>query len=443
MHKYGKAFDSLEYLVTGFHSTLEELMQEFDQIKEEVYCKIDRDEFLDFIQLKQKIDEFYLRFKKSDIYSGFKEFMFNKQLEGDSTGTVLVIGMSKKLWEERKKFEEVLKSTNLETEQRVKEEAEVARARDIQEFKRQIEEIKNQNEEQRRLISEKISEIQALEAKVEENKTEIEELNEAKEKAEEEFKTSVTELTQLKETHQDTTKTLCQDIWSRIYGKHNPFNSSTKLVLKMTQQKDKAFLTELVKYRVKLPNIKRIYIDMDKKEDATVKEFYQHCFPDKVELFSYNWGRPSSCEHTEMSYYYDEIKEVIPRVMREVCLTDFDLTKQEFEFIISNTKASRLILHWCKFDTSTSTTFNCSNSSIETLDLQYCGRNDRNDWKSTPSKLKNLLKSISLSPLKDSLQTLNIYSCGLTASEVKAFLPEYGLTISQISDSSYLSPLED
>jgi len=163
-------------------------MQEFDQIKEEFYYKIDRDEFLDFIQLKQKIEEFYLRFKKSNIYSGFKEFIFNKQLEGDSTGTVLVIGMSKKLWEERKKFEEILKSTNLETEQRVKEEAEVARARDIEEFKRQIEEIKNQNEEQRRLISEKISEIQALETKVEENKTEIEELNEAKEKAEEEFK---------------------------------------------------------------------------------------------------------------------------------------------------------------------------------------------------------------------------------------------------------------
>mmetsp|Transcript_18524 Transcript_18524/g.18226 ORF Transcript_18524/g.18226 Transcript_18524/m.18226 type:complete len:143 (+) Transcript_18524:779-1207(+) len=129
---------------------------------------------------------------------------------------------------------------------------------------------------------------------------------------------SVTELTQLKETQQDAQKSLCQDIWSKIYGEHNPFNSSTKLVLKMTKQKDKAFITELVKYRVKLPNIKRIYIDMDKKEDATVKEFYQHCFPDKVELFSYNWARPSSCEHTEISYYYDEIKEVIPRVMREV-----------------------------------------------------------------------------------------------------------------------------
>ncbi|CAI2359320.1 unnamed protein product [Moneuplotes crassus] len=430
--QYGKAYDSVGYLIDNFEAALESLKQEFEEIKQEVSTKIQSDQFLDFYKLKKRCEEFYAKFKRSDIYSAFKEFMFNKQLEDPTTKTVIDAESSNRIVEERKRFGQMLNRVSQEVEQKVRHEVEATTARDVEELKKQVEEFQQQAEEHKNLSSTQATEIEDLKAKIEEQKTEIEQLSEAKEKAEEEFKNSVAELAQLQDTYKKAAPLVCKDIWKRIYGQDMAFDENTKIVLSMNQQKAKDFLTELTSHKIKLPNIKRIKLDQDKKEDPVVKEFFKHCFPDQVELFSYNWNLASDACQTKLSYYFEEVQHIIPRVTREVVLYYFDLTKQEFEYIISNCKAPRLTISCSKFDTSSATTFACAHSSIQYLSFERSGRSARSDWKGTPSKCKNILQAISESGLKDSLHTLNVGDCGLSTDEVKAFLPEFGLTISEV-----------
>uniref|UniRef100_A0A7S3KVP6 Uncharacterized protein n=1 Tax=Euplotes crassus TaxID=5936 RepID=A0A7S3KVP6_EUPCR len=292
------------------------------------------------------------------------------------------------------------------------------------------------------LSSTQATEIDALKTKIEEQKTEILQLNEAKEKAEEEFKNSVAELTQLQDTIDKRQTEICQDIWKRIYGQDMVFDKNTKIALKMDQQKAKDFVTELANHKIKLPNIKRLALAQDKKEDPVVKEFFKHCFPDQVQLFCYNWNRASAAEQTKLNYYFPEVKGIIPRVTREVYLYDLDMTKQEFEYIVSNCKAPRLIINYSKFDTSSAVTFTCAHSNIQYLSFQQSGYSSRSDWKSTPSKCKHILQAISESGLKDSLHTLNVNTCGLSVGEVKAFLSEVGLEVGEVVANGS-SPLSD
>ncbi|CAI2359748.1 unnamed protein product [Moneuplotes crassus] len=440
--QYGKAYDSVGYLIDNFEEALGSLKQEFEEIKQEISNKIERDQFLHFTKLKKRCEEFYAKFKRSDIYSAFKEFMFNKHLEDPTTKAVIDAESSNRAVEERKEFDLILRRVSQEVEQKVRQEVEATAARDVEELRKEVEEIKQQAEEHKNLSSTQATEIDALKTKIEKQKTEILQLNEAKEKAEEEFKNSVTELTQLQETFHKAPPLVCKDIWKRIYGKDMVFDKNTKIELRMNQQKDKDFVTELANLKIKLPNIKRLALAQDKKEDPVIKEFFKHCFPDQVELFCYNWDRALAAEQTKLNYYFIIVKGIIPRVTREVYLCDLDMTKQEFEYIVSNCKAPRLVIRYSKFDTSSAVTFTCAHSNIQYLSFQHSGRSERNDWPSTPSKCKHILQAISKSGLKDSLHTLEVAYCGLSVDEVKAFLPEVGLEVGKVIDN-YHDPLSD
>ncbi|CAI2359531.1 unnamed protein product [Moneuplotes crassus] len=440
--QYGKAYDSVGYLINNFEADLESLKQEFEEIKQEIRSKIEYDQFLHFTKLKKKCEEFYAKFRSTDIYSAFKEFMFNKQLEDNTIKEDIEEESSNKAIEEKKKFEQVLRKVSREVEQNVRHEVEATRTRDIEELKKQIGEIQQQTEEHKSLSSTQTTEIDALKTKIEEQKSEIEQLRKAKEKAEEEFKNSLAELTQLQETLQKEPPLSCQDIWKKNHCQDMIFDENTKIELFMNQQEDKNFLTELVNHKIKLPDIKRIKLAQDKKEDPVVKEFFKHCFPDQVELFCYNLGRASAASQTKLSYYFDEMKHIIPRVTREIYLFDFDLTKQEFEYIINTCTASRLTLNYSTLSFPSPPSFTCLHSSIQYLGLQYCGHVSRNDWKSTPSKLKDILQAISESGLKDSVQILEVGHCGLSREEVKGVLEEVGLEVGEVADT-YPGPLSD
>ncbi|CAI2387428.1 unnamed protein product [Moneuplotes crassus] len=258
-----------------------------------------------------------------------------------------------------------------------------------------------------------------------------------------EFKSKAAELELIKESHPTFISLRCQQIWKKIYGSYKAFNLNTKLELKMIYQNDRNFLAQLVTHKIKLPNIKRIKIDQNKKEDYSVKSFFKYCFPDQVELFCYNWDH-SNCNQTKLSFYFDEFKQVLPRVTREVFINNLYIEKKDFESIISITKARRLVFHYCKFDTSTKPTFYCSSPNIQYLSFQLCGQIDLSDWKTYPSKLRNIFKGLSESGLKSCIQTLNVHRCRLSQSKVRALIQEtYGLSIDTVNTEDWIEPLED
>ncbi|CAI2358988.1 unnamed protein product [Moneuplotes crassus] len=443
LFQYKETYDSLEYLIQNFGGALASLMEEFENLKGEIRKKIETDQFLEYMNLKKQVEEFYMKFRESDIYSKFKDYLFAKQLEDQTSSSAMQKGVSKQLLEERKKYEASLKNVAVDAKEKILQEAEVARARDIEELKNQIQDIQQQSEEQKSSISDHLREIEQLKTQIEDGKTQIEQLNETKDRIEEEFKTQMAEHEQLQETYSKMNSFICQQLWKKCFGEEKAFDLKTKIELKMADSNAQNFLKEVVDMKVRLPNIKRIAIDQNKKEDPTVRDFYLHCFPEQAQLFCYNWYYDGSCSQTKLDYYFEGLKRVIPCVTREVVLYDFEISKQEFEFIVSNTKAERLTISESKFDTSSPVAFDCPSSSIQYLSFERSGKSSRNDWKASPSKLKNILKAVSESALKDSIQTLNVYQCGLSGSEVKAMLPELGLTIGQVIDNSCPDPLSD
>ena len=82
---------------------------------------------------------------------------------------------------------------------------------------------------------------------------------------------------------------------------------------------------------------------------------------------------------------------------------------------------------------------NCPNESYKDIDisgpdykttyLSFRGAGDkyRSGWYYSPSGLKSILKAISLSSLKTSLQTLDVYDWGVEVSKVEEMLKEFNL----------------
>ena len=80
-------------------------------------------------------------------------------------------------------------------------------------------------------------------------------------------------------------------------------------------------------------------------------------------------------------------------------------------------------------DFSTDITYN-----IKLLYLGNSGRKNRSDWVNNKGELRKIVKAISESTLKDSLEEINIYNCGVTISEAKQMLIYEGVSTIKITD---------
>ena len=65
-----------------------------------------------------------------------------------------------------------------------------------------------------------------------------------------------------------------------------------------------------------------------------------------------------------------------------------------------------------------------------------------NDWSSHPERLERVIKAISLSSMKDSLKTLNVYKWNMGVKEVEQMLEKYKLDNVQVTDA-YEDPLDE
>lgn len=201
----------------------------------------------------------------------------------------------------------------------------------------------------------------------------------------------------------------------------------------------------MVKNKIKLPNIKKIHIDLFKLELIQMKEFFKHCWPDQVEIFILNWYH-RDYYHMPLEYYFDGMKKVIPTVTRQLFFYTQNIQKHEFEFIMSNARAERLVFRWVGLDYSEQFNFNCINSDVKSLALDYTGRNDRDNWAKYPDRFENILQGILNSSLKNSLTTMNLHNCGFNATQLEDIqrrLTEAGSSITSITSTSSEAPLDD
>ena len=65
--------------------------------------------------------------------------------------------------------------------------------------------------------------------------------------------------------------------------------------------------------------------------------------------------------------------------------------------------------------------------STSYLSFRWLGKNSGKNWKSNPDGLTRVVKAISLSSLKDSLKTLDVFNWGVDTKTVQNKLKEFSL----------------
>ena len=111
---------------------------------------------------------------------------------------------------------------------------------------------------------------------------------------------------------------------------------------------------------------------------------------------------------------------------KEVFISDLKLSKSSVESVIkAGCNSDRIVFRGCLLGLDSD--LDISGPDYKTTYLSFRCTGDYSDWSWNPSRLKRIVKAISLSSLKDSLETLDVESWGLEVSEVEAMLKEFNL----------------
>ena len=92
---------------------------------------------------------------------------------------------------------------------------------------------------------------------------------------------------------------------------------------------------------------------------------------------------------------------------KEVFIKQFKLSNSSLEKVIKAAcNSDRIVFFWCSLEFDSD--IDISGPEYKTTYLSFRGTGDYSNWGSSPSRLKSILKAISLSSLKTSLQTLDV-----------------------------------
>ena len=202
----------------------------------------------------------------------------------------------------------------------------------------------------------------------------------------------------------------------------------------MSDAKHKSLLTNLGSSKLKLPNIRRIWIDRILERNKELNSFFQNWVLSKIDLLAVNY-LPNTETGIKMDFYIDSISKAMKSVQKEIYLECFEIKESELEQIIkAASNWERLILYNSDIYCSKKLDFVVSAKyKIKFLSFSFCGYTGslyrKTDWIATPSCFKNIVEAISKSGLRDSLQQVDIdYNDTLKKDKVQTMFNELGMS---------------
>ena len=171
--------------------------------------------------------------------------------------------------------------------------------------------------------------------------------------------------------------------------------------------------------------MKRVFFEWITETNADLLHFLKHSAPNKTKIFVFGW---SSNAQVKIDYYLDGLDSVLKGVTKEVFINHWIYSKQSLERVFKvSANSSRLFIRHSKLDWDSDFDFSGPHYNTTHLSFSYWGNNHGNNWSANPEKLGRIIKAISLCSMKDTLQTLNVYECGVSVEKVKEMLSTYGM----------------
>ncbi|CAI2364375.1 unnamed protein product [Moneuplotes crassus] len=180
--------------------------------------------------------------------------------------------------------------------------------------------------------------------------------------------------------------------------------------------------------QTRLSNYPRINIPSIPEEIQPLKTFLSHHFPNTVKSFYCNYD---SGLNNSLGFYMEGLEGIREKVEVLVGVCNFAATQSQTITLLSLFKTKKtLSLAGCRLDLSSPLNFNgaLTGSTLERLNLSYCGSSDRGDWKNNPTHFENLVKGLaSEEDFRNSLRMIVVDNCGMEKRQIGDVLKEYGL----------------
>ena len=181
---------------------------------------------------------------------------------------------------------------------------------------------------------------------------------------------------------------------------------------------------------LKLPDIKRVFFEYITENNADLLHFLKHSAPNKTKIFVFGWGYNAL---NKIDYYLDGLDTALKGATKEIFANNWNHSKQSLERVFkASCNSSRLIICQSKLDWDSDFDFSGTHYNTVYLCFRNWGNWHDNNWSTNPERLGRIIKAISLCSMKDSLQTLNVYNCGVSVQKTKEMLSTHGMANVQL-----------
>ena len=171
-------------------------------------------------------------------------------------------------------------------------------------------------------------------------------------------------------------------------------------------------MIEIVNCDLKLPNIRRIYLDKISNEDEYLKLLLNNYFPDEIDYLAINHELNSEVA-IQSDFYLESLCNAVKKVKKEVFINCFDFSTESLEKIVKSAfNWEKLVFSFCNIHSDRAWDFSIdSKYKIQHLSFQECGSKQerKTDWKYDSSAFSYIIQGIYNSSLKESLTEINIY----------------------------------
>lgn len=163
-----------------------------------------------------------------------------------------------------------------------------------------------------------------------------------------------------------------------------------------------------------------------KNRDEDILKFLKKSVPDSVSVFMLKGDK--STGGLDASFYLEGLENICSRAKVEIAFINWDLSAAILErVVISSQFVFRLnFVHW-RLDINNELDFSGPEYWIKVIDFQGWGDKNKGNWERNQKKPKRLIKAISECGIKETIEELWFYKCGLEIQEISDMLKCYGL----------------
>jgi hypothetical protein len=219
---------------------------------------------------------------------------------------------------------------------------------------------------------------------------------------------------------------LCQGIYNQEVNETPIFSKNTSLDLDCSQANVISFMNKASKSKNALPVLRRVNFQKPVDNNSDIRDFISFCFPPKIKFL---WINLQYTSIIDTNYYEDAIKSALPKVTNEIYFYWARLTKEFFEEAVkASANCKRLVFDYWYIFTDSECNFSGPKYATHYIGFQFTGHNGYSTWETIPNRFENIVKGIKSCSLKESLEFINVLSCGITKEQAQQILNNNGLS---------------